>query len=310
MHVVFVFIDGLGLGRLSDDNPLVFAETPFLTSLFQGNPLTVKMKDFHDHRASLSALDARLGVPGLPQSATGQASLFTGVNAPRRLGYHLNGFPNRVLRNLLAEEGIFAALREEGYRCTFANAYRPSFFEKLKQGLPGRRYSCSTLLTYYGEVPFYGIDELKGGSALYMDLTNKLLNKMGYAVPEITPEEAGKRLIDIGVRHDLTLFEYFITDYAGHRADRGEAGRVINELDRFLGAAADHLKPEEMLLIITSDHGNIEDLSHSRHTFNPVPALMIGAAELRCRIAPQLRKLTDIRAALRVALAEKIDGGG
>ena len=301
MHVVLLFIDGLGLGRLSGDNPLVFSDTPFLRGLLRGDPLTGEKKGFHDHRASLLALDARLGVSGLPQSATGQASLFTGVNAPRLLGFHLNDFPNRALRRLLAEEGIFAALREEGYRCNFANAYRPPFFEKLAEGLPGRRYSCSTLLTYYGKLPFHGIAELKSGKALYMDLTNKLLNRLGYAVPEITPEIAGRRLIDIGRRHDLTLFEYFITDYAGHRADREEASRVLNELDRFLGAAAERLDPET-LLIITSDHGNIEDLSHGRHTFNRVPALLIGAAEARCRITPLLRSITDIREALRTAL--------
>lgn len=303
MRVIVIFIDGIGLGELSPENPFVFTETPFLTTLLRGNPLTREMSGFHDKEATLGALDAQLGVPGLPQSATGQAALFTGINAPRHLGYHLNGFPNRTLRGLLAAEGIFASLREEGYRCTFVNAYRPQFFEKLKQGLPGRRHSCSTLITYYGKLHFYSIDDLKTGKALYMDLTNKLLNKMGYPIPEISPEEAGKRLIDIGANYDFSLFEFFISDYAGHLADREEAGRVLSDLDRFLGAVVEHFEPGKTLLIITSDHGNIEDLSHGKHTLNRVPVLLIGAEAVRRKIIPMLHDLTDIKPAIRTALA-------
>lgn len=302
MRVVVIFIDGMGLGELSPDNPLAFAETPSLTALLQGNALTREMEGFRDERASLCALDARLGVPGLPQSATGQASLFTGVNAPCHLGRHLNGFPNPPLRSLLEAEGFFAAFRKAGYSCAFINAYSPPFFKKIEQGPAGRRFSCSTLITYYAGLPFYNIDDLAAGDAIFMDLTNERLNKMGFAVPLITPEEAGKRLIDIASRFDFSLFEYFITDYAGHRADREEAARVIGILDRFFGAAVERLNPRETLLVITSDHGNIEDLTHGSHTLNPVPALMIGAESVRRQIEPLLHDLTDLKGALEQVL--------
>lgn len=302
MQVILVFIDGVGLGGLSPENPFVFTETPFLTTLLRGNPLTGEMSGFHDEKATLCGLDAQLGVPGLPQSATGQTALFTGVNAPRRLGYHLKGFPNGALRNLLAAEGVFASLQGEGRRCAFVNAYRPSFFENLEQGLSGNRYSCSTLLTYFAKLPFRGLDDLEKGNALYMDLTNEVLNRIGLSVPEISPEEAGRRLIAIGSGYDFSLFEYFITDLVGHRADREEAGRIIGVLDRFLGAAATHLDPERTLLMITSDHGNIEDLSHNRHTLNRVPALLIGAEPVRRMLIPILQDLTDIKRAVRATM--------
>lgn len=302
MRVIVIFIDGMGLGKPSPENPFVFTEPPFLTALLRGNPLTGEMSGFHDHRVTLCALDAQLGVPGLPQSATGQAALFTGKNAPRQLGYHLRGFPNGALRSLLAAGGIFASLREQGYRCDFVNAYRPPFFAQLGKGLEGGRYSCSTLITYYAGLPFHSIDDITAGKALFMDLTNELLNQAGFPVPEITPEEAGRRLIDIGESYDFTLFEYFMTDYVGHQADRAEAGRIIGCLDRFLGAAVERLDPEKTLLIITSDHGNIEDLSHGSHTLNPVPALMVGAEGVRRRLQPALRDLTDIKRAVGTAL--------
>ncbi len=302
MRVIFVFVDGVGLGDPAPENPFVFTETPFLKTMLQGNPLTREMSGFHDGRATLLGLDARLGVKGLPQSASGQAALFTGTNAPGRLGYHLNGFPNSSLRELLAEEGIFASLRDKGYRCAFVNAYRPAFFENLKEGLSGRRHSCSTLITYYGGLPFYSLEDLKAGKALYMDLTNELLNRMSFSVPEITPEEAGKRLVDIGRKFDFSLFEYFLSDYAGHLASREQAGRVVSTLDRFLGAVEEFLDPGSTLLIVTSDHGNLEDLSHGRHTLNEVPALLIGAEAVRQKIAPLLRDLTDILPAIHMLL--------
>ncbi len=302
MRVIVIFIDGVGLGKLSPENPFVFAETPFLTALFRGNPLTEEMSGFYDAKVTLCALDAQLGVSGLPQSATGQAALFTGSNAPRQLGYHLSGFPNKALRALLASRGLFASLRERGYRCDFINAYRPAFFEQLKKGFEESRYSCSTLITYYAGLPFHDIADIEEGKAIFMDLTNELLNRAGFHVPEITPEEAGRRLIEIGGRHDFSLFEYFMTDYAGHRADREEAARVIGCLDRFIGTAAERLDPEKILLIITSDHGNIEDLSHGSHTLNRVPALLIGAEAVRRRLGPALRDLTDIKGAVCTAL--------
>ena len=302
LRVIIVFIDGVGLGEIAPENPFVFTGTPFLKTLFRGNPLTREISGFHDGRVTLLGLDACLGVAGLPQSATGQATIFTGTNAPRRLGYHLNGFPNRFLRELLAKEGIFASLREVGYRCAFINAYRPPFFEKLKEGLPGWRHSCSTLITFFGGLHFYNLDDLKAGKALYMDLTNELLNKMGFSLPEITPEEAGQRLVDIGRNFDFSLFEYFLSDYAGHLAGREQASEVVSTLDRFLGAAAEHLDPGQTLLIVTSDHGNLEDLSHGRHTLNEVPALLIGADAVRRKIAPLLRDLTDILPAVRMLL--------
>lgn len=302
MRVLMIFIDGVGLGSPAPENPFFYTDTPFLKALFGGKPLTGGVKGFHDGRVTLQGVDARLGVEGLPQSATGQASIFTGVNAPGRLGYHLNGFPNEDLRALLAKEGIFAALRQEGYRCSFLNAYRPIFFEKLREGLPGRLYSVSTLITYYGGLPFYSLEDIKSGKALFMDLTNELLNSLGYSVPEITPEEAGRRLVEMSNRFDFSLFEYFLSDRAGHLADRGGAGKVVQTLDRFLGAVAASLDPARMILIVASDHGNIEDLSHGRHTLNEVPVMLMGAEDVRRRAAPLLHDLTDILPVIRTSL--------
>jgi bisphosphoglycerate-independent phosphoglycerate mutase (AlkP superfamily) len=52
------------------------------------------------------------------------------------------------------------------------------------------------------------------------------------------------------------------------------------------------------LILITSDHGNMEDMRTRRHTDNPVPGLVIGAKALRDRFCRDLHSLTDIYPAI------------
>lgn len=274
MAIILFFVDGVGLGERNENNPFFTGATPFISSLLAGGKMTIETSGKDYKKASLLALDAGLGLAGLPQSATGQTALFTGINGAKYIGCHLNGFPNRFLRNVLAEHGIFLQLQHKHLRGAFANAYRPDFFEELKGGLEGY-YSCSTLITYYGGVSFLSLEDLRRGEAVYMDITNTVLRRLGFALPLITPQEAGRILLKIASRFDLTLFEHFLTDIAGHNRDRSFAAETVATLDAFLEAVVQEL-PQGDLLLLTSDHGNLEDLSQKGHTTNPVPALVVG----------------------------------
>lgn len=66
MKFVYLFIDGVGIAPPSPDNPVNPEVCPALCRLIR------------DHG---KPIDANLDVPGLPQSATGQTTMFTGVNA-------------------------------------------------------------------------------------------------------------------------------------------------------------------------------------------------------------------------------------
>ncbi|HEY9807154.1 MAG TPA: hypothetical protein V6D04_11335, partial [Candidatus Obscuribacterales bacterium] len=88
---IFLFLDGVGLGAAKATNPLAaIAAMPFLAKLL-GRPL-VAGQTTHQAQVLCQAIDATLGVPGLPQSATGQTALFTGCNAPAFLGRHQSAF--------------------------------------------------------------------------------------------------------------------------------------------------------------------------------------------------------------------------
>ena len=112
-----MFVDGVGAGAAdAASNPLARGE--FLLSRFaDGSGAALP------GGGGAALLDARLGVPGRPQSATGQATLLTGENAPALLGRHLLGFPDRTLRELLERRSIFRRLAAGGLRAAFANAY-------------------------------------------------------------------------------------------------------------------------------------------------------------------------------------------
>ncbi len=305
MSVIVLFVDGVGLGERNENNPFFTSATPFISSILDGRKMTKEAAGKDYKYASLIPLDAGLGVPGLPQSATGQTALFSGVNGAKLLGYHLNGFPNKILRQVLSEYGLFTQLQKKLLKGTFANAYRPDFFDELKQGFKGY-YSCSTLITYFGGLPFRSLDDLGRGEALYMDITNTVLRRLGFAVPLFTPQEAGKILIEIAGRFDLTLFEHFLTDIAGHNLDKALALETVKKLDAFLEAVLQDL-PQDDLFLMISDHGNLEDLSQKGHTQNPVPALVVG--KQRALLVELLAKSGSITA-VTPALLKYLAGNG
>lgn len=66
------------------------------------------------------------------------------------------------------------------------------------------------------------------------------------------------------------------TDRAGHAADMESSVKVLALLDSFLGSLLDELDERRVLFLLTSDHGNIEDIRTRSHTRNPVPLIAVG----------------------------------
>jgi hypothetical protein len=289
VRVVLFFIDGLGLAPAGEYNPLSTTDTPCLNNLLGGRGLTIDAVGSSGTLAALQALDATLGVPGCPQSATGQTTLFTGVNAPQALGRHLRGFPNEPLRNILKAEGILKKIAGLGKKPTFLNGFRPEFFTLLSEGKIC--FSASTMLNLYADLPFYTFEDMAAGRSVYSDITNEVLHELGHQVPLVTPETAGETLARAVDNYDFVLFEYFLTDMIGHKRDREKAAKCIDTIDRFLGSVISSLNFSDTLFMITSDHGNLEDLTSGTHTANPVPLLLLGPD---AHAVPQLTDLTDI----------------
>jgi hypothetical protein len=296
--VLFVFVDGVGAGPAD----------PGVNPLCRGNWLLSRFADGSGAvlpaggRARLA--DATLGVPGRPQSATGQATLLTGENAPAALGRHLVGFPNAPLRDLIARRSIFRDLRARGLRPEFANAYPVAYLQALgidclgapEFTFPARRRarpSATTVAFQAGAGRFRTFGDARQGRGLTHDISGARAASVGVTLPHRGPEEAAAILLGLAAGADLTLFEFFESDEAGHGQAMDRAVEVLGRLDAFLRALVAGLPPG-LSLVVTSDHGNVEDLSIRNHTRNPVPVLGFGPAAARVGGVSDLTRLAPL----------------
>lgn len=290
LSFLLVFLDGVGLGPPSCTNPLARPDsTPFLRRLL-GGPLVANLNSVEPHLLA-KPIDACLGVPGLPQSATGQTTLYTGHNAAQFRGQHQTGFANGSLRQLIEPYGIFKQVMALGETATLANLYSPAYFEAIAQRR--LRYAVGTLLNLTAGLPFRMQSEYEQGTALFWDITGELAHHRGITTPPISAKTAGQRLAQLAAHHTFTLFECFSTDYAGHGQQRQRAIEILQRVDAFVESLVENLAAH-VTLIITSDHGNLEDLSTKRHTKNPVPLLAIGAQAQRLQTATDLTAITPV----------------
>ncbi|HYY98222.1 MAG TPA: hypothetical protein VE642_06500 [Pyrinomonadaceae bacterium] len=287
MSVLLIFVDGLGIGARGPHNPLH-------TLGEEAAPLAV----FEDEEPRLpfggvlARTDARLGVEGRPQSASGQTTILTGVNAPALLGKHKQGFPNERMREVLRERSVFLQLKEAGVGpLAFANAYAPRFFAARP-----RWVSATTVAVEAAGLPFRTVEDIRAGRAVYHDFTNRFINALGAEAPVRAPEEAAGILARVASENRFTLYEHFIADAAGHEQDEETALRVLRELACFVRATLARVDLERTTVILTSDHGNVEDLSTRNHTLNPVPTLAWGPG--RERVRERVRTLADITPAV------------
>ena len=284
--VLLFFIDGLGIGTRGPFNPL--------DNLPNAAPLAVFQNEASDpgFDGIVVPTDPRLGVEGRPQSASGQTTILTGVNAPAQLGYHKQGFPNKPLREIIEAHSIFRQLRDAGVGpVTFANAYTDGFFTERPRWI-----SATTAAVEAAGMTFRSIADLKNDQAVFMDYTNRVLIERGVEVVERSEEEAADVLARITAENRFTLYEYFITDKVGHAQDMPKAKEILTSLARFVRELLARLDLKRTTVILTSDHGNIEDLSSRNHTLHLVPTIVWGAE--RERIAATIKTLADITPAI------------
>lgn len=299
MHFLFLFMDGIGLGPNNREiNPFARASLPTLSSLLSGYRMVEKVAPYHNLRASLLALDACLGVKGMPQSATGQAVLVTGRNIPAEIGFHFGPWPNDAIAAHLENGNLFSRLKSAGKRVAFLNAYPQRFFDSINSGR--RLLSSIPLAVTSAGLPLLTTEDLITEQALSADFTAEAWReRLGIDdIPMINAYQAGKRLARLTQENDFSFFEYWLSDYAGHGQDMTEACSLLETFDLVMQGLLDHWSFQDSILLITSDHGNMEDLSTRRHTMNPVPALLIGAPALRRDFIGGLRDLTGVTPAI------------
>jgi 2,3-bisphosphoglycerate-independent phosphoglycerate mutase len=277
MHILMIFLDGIGLGN--DDlstNPFAVAELPRLHSLSNGKRWLNSTGKQISNRSIFIPTDACFGVSGRPQSGTGQAAIVTGLNISKIIGRHYGPKPDAETRKILEQDNFFKQVIAHGRSAALLEAYPPNWHEKINRGkqLP----SSYQYAAREAGVPFYGEDELRAGTAMSGDWTGKgWRTHLGYEdTPIFTPYEAGVRMVELSRHYDFCFFPHWATDVVGHRGTMEEAVELLETFDGVMKGVLNTWNDDEGLVIITSDHGNIEEIGNRRHTENDVPTVVIG----------------------------------
>ena len=210
------------------------------------------------------------------------------ARAPRRVfGRHFGPWTPVALRPLVEERSILRRVVDAGGTGAFANAY--------PRGWPGpsggRRIAAPPLAARGAGLLDRHEEALGRGAAVSSEIVNDGWRRhLGHDwLPAISPSEAGANLGRISAEADLTLYAHYTTDTVGHRGTMHDAVEALVRVDRFLEGVLATIT-HDTLLVIASDHGNLEDV-RGGHTTNPVLGIAAGPGRERMGEVGDLRGL-------------------
>ena len=150
--ILLLLVDGMGLPGNESLSGTVYRDFPTLTYLFD---------------ACCTPLDACLEAEGAPQSATGQATILSGINMAERMGGHCPAFPDKRLREELSRKNLFIDLEAANCSCTFANAYT-----RVQKGWPRIKFWSVTTTVVTSALGWVrSLQDLRRGESVYHDIT-------------------------------------------------------------------------------------------------------------------------------------------
>lgn len=224
------------------------------------------------------ALDATLGVFGLPQSATGQTCWLTGQDGVAAMKGHFGPQPGPTLRRLLDTASLPVRLTRAGGRAALLNVYPPGYFE------------AQTRRAHHGCFPY---SFLAAGLALnppgtplsplpLLSPTLGLEYRSPWAVQDSPGDWRRRGEALAAVRgYDLLVFDAWFSDMLGHLGGEtppdgldAAAGEYLRRLDALLSG----LLEAGAAVVLSSDHGNFENLGVKSHTTARVPFAASGVS--------------------------------
>ncbi|WP_425145467.1 metalloenzyme domain protein [Deinococcus sp.] len=243
-----------------------------------GGPWDTELPTLRPLLDSGLALDATLGIDGLPQSATGQSCWLSGQDAAALMKGHYGPHPGPTLQRLLNADSLPVRLRAAGGRAALLNFYPPGYFEAQQRAAErGRnRQGCFAYSFQAAGWPLNPPDVLPLSPTLGLH----------YLAPW-TPQDSLDNWHRQGAAlaalegHDLLVFDAWFSDHLGHEGQDPtppELLRAGREYLRRLDALLEGLLHGGAAVVLSSDHGNFEDLSVKGHTLARVPFAAAGRA--------------------------------
>jgi len=107
---------------------------------------------------------------------------------------------------------------------------------------------------------------------------------------DLIPEMSAHKVADaayeeiISGKHDVVIINFANCDMVGHTGDYAAAVKAVETVDECVGKIREAYQKTGGYLIITSDHGNAEEMlqedgvsRHTAHSLGPVPFIVCGA---------------------------------
>jgi 2,3-bisphosphoglycerate-independent phosphoglycerate mutase len=103
--------------------------------------------------------------------------------------------------------------------------------------------------------------------------------------PQMSAPEVTNKVVEAvrGGKHDVIICNFANPDMVGHTGDFAATVKAIEHVDECLKRIYDATRAVGGEILVTSDHGNAEQLydpatgqAHTAHTTNPVPFLYVG----------------------------------
>lgn len=308
-HLLIFFLDGVGLGGPDPEtNPFLHASLPNLGDLlgdswYQRPEIPGQEGRIVTRRASLVPTDAIMNIPGRPQSATGQATILTGKNVPLLVGEHYGPKPNQSVAKVIQDGNLFQEVIAAGGSAALITPYPQGYFNAINSGK--RLLSSVPLAATSAGLPLMTADDLRAGRAVSPGFTGQGWHEyLGYTdIPILSLVEAGQQIASVARYYEFSFFEHWPSDRSGHRGSLEQAIQHLEMIDQVLGGLFDAWDEANDLLIITSDHGNIEEKNHRQHSRNPVPTVLFGRDH--ARLIDEIHDLSDIGTVVRSFLGLK-----
>ena len=137
-------------------------------------------------------------------------------------------------------------------------------------------------------------EDVRQGRALTSSLTHELeadfdLSFFGEApLPRRTPKEGARILSKLSAEHPFVFYKFQMPDLVSHTARVELAREVFATIEVFLGALLDAIDIERTLVVVTSDHGHLEQVGFTHgHPKTKVPTWVFatGALEVASKLA-------------------------
>ena len=164
----------------------------------------------------------------------------------------------------------------------------------------------------YAHVTFF----LNGGQEkCYEGEDRCLIPSPKIATYDLKPEMSAYEVTDEVIKrirsgkYDVIFLNFANMDMVGHTGILEAAVKAVETVDNCVGRIVTVLKEAEGVALVTSDHGNAEQMEnpmtgepHTAHTSNPVKCIYAGNGEVKalkngklCDLAPTLLELLNIR---------------